>query len=283
MGKLYLNKAEFTSFLKTIVENVQLEYDEMDYYSAFFDILKDWLRKNIPENELGYPIGFLLKKYQGRFLRELTGDDEYTDDYEINRWEIEDVVKKIIENGHYTLPSMYREEKFTEKYTRAINFLINGFNLPSWAKVYVDEEVPNYVKIGVNIDFPKMIKDDSDIEIPRSIPNKLIDGLKEYFGVESGNPAYGFVNLQSFGSNYQNVENWSKTELKKIKDGIKKIPNSERLQSIRFFPEEHKPTIKLVFKRDSWEYTPNKLLRDKVEKLVRDMGYPEKRLRVSIA
>ena len=283
MISINLHKSELISLVKNIVEEVELEYDEMDYFSAFFDIFKDWLKKNVPENEWTYPVGYLLKKYQTRFLKELIGDDEeYDDDYEISRWEIETIVKKIIEKGRHTLPSLYKQEKFTEKYKKSINYILNSFTLPPWAKIEIEENNPNFVNVSLVIDFPKFMKDMSDIDKPNSVPRKLIKSFEDYLGIETGNPTYGFVKFSSNPIELINVEEWIKNELTKIKKEVKKIPGSDILKSIRFYPEESIPTLQLVFNRSNWEYNKRKDLKDKIKTLVENMGYNSNRLKISM-
>ena len=94
--KVIIKESELISLVKRIVENI--EYDELDYANAFFQIFMDWIRKNTPEKFWSYPVGFLIRKYSYPFIEDVTGDDFYSrtsvnKDYVIGRYDIERIVK----------------------------------------------------------------------------------------------------------------------------------------------------------------------------------------------
>ena len=131
--KVIIKESELISLVKRIVENI--EYDELDYANAFFQIFMDWIRKNTPEKFWSYPVGFLVQKYSYPFIKDVIGDDFYSrtgvnKDYVIGRYDIERIVKSAIRKGHYTLPSLYSEEKFIDKYKKIIPTVIENLELP---------------------------------------------------------------------------------------------------------------------------------------------------------
>lgn len=280
--KVLLNQSRLVSLVRQIVE--KFEYDDLDYMGAFFQIFMDWIRKNTPEKVWSYPIGFLIKKYSVPFLRDVTGNDIISndnDDHEINRWDIEKIVKSAVRHGRYTLPSLYSEEKFTDKYKKVIPTIIENLELPDYVEVRFEEKEPNFVTVKIQVLYSNMLISDNVKRINRSsIEDNITKFLKNYLGVELGNPAYGEVQLSVLEPELFGVEGWTKQVFnKEIKKTIRSWPESRDLKSIRFVPSSNGGEMKLVF--TDFNYQRRRDLREKIKTYFEQLGFGSK-IRIEI-
>lgn len=278
--KVIIKESELISLVKRIVENI--EYDELDYANAFFQIFMDWIRKNTPEKFWSYPVGFLIRKYSYPFIKDVTGDDFYSrtgvnKDYVIGRYDIERIVKSAIRKGHYTLPSLYSEEKFIDKYKKIIPTVIENLELPEYVTVRFEENEPNFVKVFIDVLYSNMLLSENVKSInSNSIERKIKNFLENFVGVEFGNPAYGEISLTVTPLNLYGIDEWIKDVLnKKIKKHIRTFPEAKILKSIRFEPLSDGGTMKLIFANYP-SYSSRSALRDKVRGYFKELGYGEK-------
>ena len=278
--KVIIKESELISLVKRIVENI--EYDELDYANAFFQIFMDWIRKNTPEKFWSYPVGFLIRKYSYPFIKDVTGDDFYSrtvvnKDYVIGRYDIERIVKSAIRKGYYTLPSLYSEEKFIDKYKKIIPTVIENLELPEYVTVRFEENEPNFVKVFIDVLYSNMLLSENVKSInSNSIERKIKTFLENFVGVEFGNPAYGEISLTVTPLNLYGIDEWIKDVLnKKIKKHIRTFPEAKILKSIRFEPLSDGGTMKLIFANYP-SYSSRNALRDKVRGYFKELGYGEK-------
>lgn len=278
--KVIIKESELISLVKRIVENI--EYDELDYANAFFQIFMDWIRKNTPEKFWSYPVGFLIRKYSYPFVKDVTGDDFYSrqridKDYVIGRYDIDRIVKSAIKKGHYTFPSLYSEEKFIDKYKKIIPTVIENLELPEYVTLRFEENEPNFVKVYIDILYSNMLLSKNVKSInSSSIEREIKNFLKNFIGVEFGNPAYGEINLNVLPANLYGIDEWIKDVLnKKIKKHIRTFPEAKILKSIRFEPLSDGGTMKLIFSNYPG-YASRNALRDKVRGYLKELGYGEK-------
>ena len=278
--KVIIKESELISLVKRIVENI--EYDELDYANAFFQIFMDWIRKNTPEKFWSYPVGFLIRKYSYPFVKDVTGDDFYSrqridKDYVIGRYDIDRIVKSAIKKGHYTFPSLYSEEKFIDKYKKIIPTVIENLELPEYVTVRFEENEPNFVKVYIDILYSNMLLSENVKLInSSSIEREIKNFLKNFIGVEFGNPAYGEINLNVLPANLYGIDEWIKDVLnKKIKKHIRTFPEAKILKSIRFEPLSDGGIMKLIFSNYPG-YASRNALRDKVRGYFKELGYGEK-------
>jgi hypothetical protein len=278
--KVLLKESELISIVKRIVENI--EYDELDYANAFFQIFMDWIRKNTPEKFWSYPVGFLIQKYSLPFIKDVTGDDfqsRINDDreYIINRYDLERIVKSAIKKGVYTLPSLYSEEKFTDKYKKVIPIIIENLELPEYVRLRFEEPNPNFVNVFIDVLYSNMLlSNDSKSVNSNNIERKIKNFLENFVGVEFGNPAYGEIDLKVHKINLFGIESWIKDVLnKQIKKHIRTFPEARDLKSIRFEPNSSGGIMKLIFSGYP-SYVSRNALRDKVRTYLKELGFGEK-------
>lgn len=278
--KVLLSESELISLVKRIVENI--EYDELDYANAFFQIFMDWIRKNTPEKFWSYPVGLLVQKYSYPFVKDVTGDDFFSRtqidrDFVIHRYDLERIVKSAIKKGHYKLPSLYSEEKFTEKYKKIIPIVIEHLELPEYVNIRFEENKPNFVEVFIDVLYSNMLLSENVKSVNSSnIERKIRNFLENFAAVELGNPAYGGVSLHVKNTNLFGVESWIKDVLnKQIKKHIRTLPEARDLKSIRFEPNSNGGIMKLIFSGYP-SYVSRNALRDKVREYLKELGYGEK-------
>ena len=285
MKKIILSESEVVSLIKSIMEqDTQFDFsdiDDLDYYDALFLIFRNWVQKSLPEDERDYPTSYLLEKYGKKFVQELVDDGTLIvdDNFEVNRWTIPRVVQALIKKGHYKFPSKRKNEKFTERFKKHINYYIKEQNLPSWAEVVLVEKTPYIVSMKLNIDFPDMIKDSSNSYVnASSLEREFTKFVENYLGVEIGNPNYGQLRLLREGTNFVHLDGWVKEILnKEIKKQIKQLPYGRHIHSMKFQPNERQSELKIVFKNTAG-YNGRSQFRTEVAELLNNLGY--KRIRI---
>lgn len=286
-SKVILKESELISVIKNIVEQAKLEYDELDYMAAFVHIFMDWIRKNTPEKFWSYPFGFLIKKYSKPFLQDMTGNDyrnmDDYDNYEISKWDIDRIVKSIVNRGGYQLPSLYTEEKFTEKYKKILPEIIEQLELPDYVSVRFEENDPKFVKVYVDVPFATMLLSPNTNSInSNNVQRKIENFVKNYLGLELGNPAHGELSVEVKEPKLVGLEPWVKDVLNKIiKKEIRSFPEARDLKSIRFEPNTKGAEMKFVFKGYP-SYQSRSSLKEKVNSYFSKLGFPDNKIRIEI-
>ena len=284
MKRLILSESELVSLIKTIMEQDNFDFsdvDDLDYYDALFLMFRNWIQNNLSDSEKDAPISYLLDKYGKKFVSELVGDGIIVldNDFEISRWNIPRIVQAMVRKGVYKFPTKRKEEKFTEKFKRQIEYFINELNLPPWAKINLTEKNPYNVNYHMVIDFPQMIKSEKEQHASsHSVEGKLKNYIQGYLGVEFGNPNYGHLDLHKNNTQFDNLDTWVKEVLnKEIKTKIRALPYGRNVHSIKFEPKEGVSDLKIIFKgHASWNGKSE--FKQAADKLLKDMGF--KRIRI---
>lgn len=285
MKKIILSESEVVSLIKLIMEqDTKFDFsdiDDLDYYDALFLMFRNWVQQNLPDSEKDAPVSYLLDKFGKRFVLELMGDGEFPvdDNFEINRWNIPRIVQGMVKKGKYKFPTKRKQDKFTEKFKKHIDYFINELNLPSWAKINLYEKDPYKVDFEVELDFPEMVKSDGNASIsPYNLENKFKKYVEGYLGVEFGNPNYGNLDLNKKNTKFTNLESWVKNVLnKEIKTKIRALPYGRNVHSMKFEPKEGTSNLKIVFKgHASWNGKQE--FKQEVIRLLDDMGYKKIRI-----
>lgn len=268
--------------LKVIFEAVQT-YDEFDYYDAFFTLLKDWVKNNYGEEELKKPLSLLLRKYSKKFKKYIEGidveDDADDDDYEerFNRWNMNRVIDKAVERGLYTFPSMRNEEKFLDRYGKALKMVVENLELPSYVKMRFEEKKPHEVAVHVFVVLEDWLKDPETRNFNSStIEKQLKNYLTNFIGVEFGNPAHGKTHMDVYVDRNANFEDWKKKEyMKKIRPQIKLLEGGNRIKSITIEQQNTGLNLKVTFNHslNYGGWTQKREIVDRIRNLLREMGY----------
>ena len=259
----------------------------MDYFDVFVTYFKKWLVEEHKEDLEKYPFSFLLKKYSKQFVKDVLNQqlqdyEEDDDDFSIDRWNMERFAKVLLQTGRAKIPTMRKEEKFTEKYKKQIDYFIDTLNLPSYSSVRLIENKPYEVKVQLIVNFPEMLKDDTETTWTSSkVEDKLRKFLTDYMGIEMGKPVYGELDLSYEKTEKLNSDKWIKEVLNKtIKKEMKALPHGDQVKSVQFAPYDYRGEMKIVYKGgDSWRSSARDY-KNRVQEYLIGLGYPEKRLRV---
>ena len=271
--RIFLTESELVKLALIIAEQINFDaYDDEDFLDAFFQIFRNYLKKDHGEKTLDYPMSYLLKKYSISFVKDTFGDkfllelagwneeddeedlDEFLQDWVITRYDAKKIVIKAIENQRYSLPTLLHQEKFTEKYKSIIDdFLKNDFDLPDYVTAILEEPNPHTFNVKMMVDFKKWVEDPNQFKIDRhEIEQKTKRFLEGYLGVEFGLIKYGKSEMGRTKVEYVGVDAWVKNELnKKIKKEFKTLPDSRYVKSIKFKEPSFFATLDLVFHGDT--------------------------------
>ncbi len=277
--RVLLKESELVSMIKKIIKESKFSYSDFDYMSAFFQIFHNWLKKNTPEEVWSYPTSYLIQKYSKPFLQSLGGDNARweSDDYEINKWDVQRIVDAAVKQGQYKLPSLYKEEKFTEKYKKIIPTLIEHLELPEYSQIEIIEDDPNFVKFKPQVLYANMLLADETKRVDRyNLDRKITHFLENFIGLELGNPVHGKVEISVTDPVLFGIDEWIKDVLnKQIKKHIRAFPEARGLKSIRFQPNVTGGEMKLVFTGYP-SFALRNALRDKIKSYLQQLGYGQK-------
>ncbi len=277
-----LNESELVGVIHKIVESYNNDsYDDSDYIEVFLKFFRPWVKEKHGDEISNYPLSYLVKKYISEFAEDFEIDPKSTIlGYRDNIKNVAAVGKTLVQKGKTKLASLQSKEKFTEKYKKQLDFLVNRLELPDFIKLDFVEETPYNVIGRVRVDWEKLIKYPTDKtfrsnDISRELKNKI----ENFLGVELGNPTYGQLSL-TFNKAYVGVEDWVKKTLnKEIKKEIRSLPRASILHAIKFETDGDKfgGELKLSFK--NWNGRND--FKKQVENLLQELGYNTKTLEVT--
>ena len=278
MKYIRLNESQLTEIIeKVIAENKKYyDYSRTDYIDIALDVFKDWL-KNTKNLTGKLPLSLLLNKYGEEFSGLISNGDEsfarrmqYNNDVSrLENWGVQIVKIEYITD----LPSLGKDEYFTEKFAKFLPRVIKSLELPDWMTIKLEEPSPYSIRFIVNIDFPKMIKS-KDINYTDSfqVQQKFRKFLEKNFGITFGRVIDGNLSIGGYITNYEGKNEWIKNVFnKQIKPAIKKLPHSNELHSVKFIPSSdgYKSELKIASKK--WTYGGE--LRNEIRELLKSMGY----------
>ena len=273
-----LNESQLTEIIeKVIAENKKyLDFSRTDYIDIALDVFKDWL-KNTKKIIGKQPLSLLMNKYGEEFSGLISNGDEgfarrmqYSNDVsKLESWGVQ-----IVKIDYITdLPSLGKDEYFTEKFAKFLPRVIKSLELPDWMTIKLEEPSPYSLRFIVNIDFPKMIKS-KDINYTDSfqVQQKFRKFLEKNFGITFGRVIDGNLSIGGYITNYEGKDEWIKNVFnKQIKPAIKKLPHANDLHSVKFIPtsDGYKSEMKIASKK--WTYGGE--LRNEIRELLKSMGY----------
>jgi hypothetical protein len=272
--KLTLSESELVKVINRIVESYKDDtYDSEDYIEIFFNHFRPWVKKKHGDEIGSYPFSYLVKKYMDEFISDFgMNPTEIAYSYRGTIGNAERIGREFVKIGRQKLPSLRSQEKFTEKFAKPLQFFVNQFNLPDFMEMVFIEETPYRLQVIFKIDWVSLIKSQGSEKIRQSeIRQQLEEKIKDYLGVELGNPTHGNLDF-SFKKEYVGVDDWVKKTLnKEIKKKIRELPNARVLHSVRFETNSYSMggELKLSFK--SWNYRSDFV--KSVKELLQSMGY----------
>jgi hypothetical protein len=192
--------------------------------------------------------------------------------------------KYIYDNNLYEIPDLQYNEKFTDKFGRIINRIIEMLDLPDTVKIVLSEEEPYQVHFMVVIpDYNEFLKTPELSEnYVRLIYSNFLRLLERYIGVELGDPKLGQLSMGNWGVSIEDLDEWTKNVFnKKIKPFIKNSELGNLISRIKLDINGAAAKTNLSYRRTS-RYSDRY---DKKENLIRDIkdtfGYNEKLFKIT--
>lgn len=277
--KLIISEGELIQYIKIVTEQVNFDdYEEEDYFDAFFIIFKNWLKNNLDDDYTKYPIKYLINKYGYKFMTDNFGTDfknsNREDDFQISRYEIPRIVRKFVEKGLHKLPGLYKEQKFTEKFKRHLETFMEDLDYPDYMTFEFSEEIPYKVDLTVNVDFARWMKADKEQNINSyGIEKKFKKFLGDYLGVDFGKSSHGQLDFDVKQINNNGEELWVENELNKIiKKKFKESPESKKVKSLSFKVGSHGGTLEIRFTSNS-SWSNRRPTKEKYQEILTSLGY----------
>lgn len=247
--------------------------DDNDFSIIFFDMLRDFPFEKNPGLKRNINMSYLFKNYLEDFIKHYDLDADRLRYSSSNKYP-EIIGRKLYDKGLYDLHIHTPEKKFTEKYGRILNYLINRLNIPPHLKIDVVEDIPNVLDFKVTVPYPEIVKstNDNNADSYRSFfPNsyaisfpisKLFKEIQQFLNVHKGNPTTGGVEL-NVSNELLNREEWTKQFLKDLRTRIKSNPEiSEKIKSVKLSTKGINNTIDLVLTNpsqyESWSQRTHK-------------------------
>jgi hypothetical protein len=185
---------------------------------------------------------------------------------------ISSLVKQLINKGAIEFETFRPEEKFTEKYANPLSKIISRIKINPKYKITIGEEKPNEVYVRVNIDVDDWLKlSNEEKRQANEFQANLRINIQKFLGVEFGSPAHGKLNMNGYGTNVMNGDEWITNVMnKKIKKEIKESIFNEYIQRMSIKITNDKLKISIISPRNRrmnryWE------VRTQFEKFMKDL------------
>lgn len=275
-----LTESELKNLIPILLEEFDInDYSDEDFVEVFVKYFRNWVKKKHGDEIGGYPMSYLFKKYEDEFLTDvgLKGDRHYY--YGSGAAKFAKIGRDIIQIQLETLPTLMPSKKFSEKYKRQLDYLINYLDIPDYVKLTVEEPRPYDIDFLFEIDFPTMLISD-DRFTPSNAFSKLKKYLEDFMGIEFGSPSHGLLKMD-----YQTKINGSDEFVKKIfnkqiKPDIKKLPSASAIHSMRLSVDTNSITIQIIYRQSSYYSTRNLLKKEIMDYFVKN-GFSSDKIRVT--
>jgi hypothetical protein len=271
---LTLTESELVKVVNRIVEAYSDDtYDDEDYVEVFLHYFRPWIRVNHGDEIGEYPLSYLSKKYMAEFAKDNgMAPENVIYSYKGNLGNASNIGKNLVKQGKHKMPSLRSQEKFTEKFKKPLEFFVNELNLPEFMELSFTENTPYKVYVTLKIDWEGLIKyQGTETFKSDKIKKELEQRIKDFLGVEIGNPTHGQLNF-NFDKIYVGIDEWVKKGLnKELKKKIRELPSSRILHAIKFETTSNTLGGELKFSFKNWNGR-NDFMKD-VKELLKSMGY----------
>jgi len=283
--KYFITESHFKEYVRLLSEQDEHDYlddyDDEDFIEVFFEYFRPWVKTNHGEDASRYPMSYLLKKYLVEFCKYVGSDEIDDDDDYWSYTQLEKIGREIVIRLQHKLPSLLPSHKFTEKYTKQIDFIIKNLKLPSWLNISLTEERPYNIIVNFKIDFDLYLKSENDDSVYDYF-EEFKSYVNQFMGFEEGNPSHGHI---KFDSDIELLNNpFSNPKfVKEFKSKIKSLPGGETIHMIKISYDQSRLKIHLSSKTRQYINWP---ARDRFRNIVYQMlekeGYNKEKLNITI-
>jgi len=270
-----ISESQYNKYKHLISENDNLSYySDEDFVEVFIKVFRTWVRQNHGDEVGEHPLAHLVGKYIDEFIKDYNLD-VYS--YRSGLAKLVSVGRELVSSKKYVLPSLQPTVKFTEKYKKQLQYILNYFDLPDYVKIEFDEPSPNEVNVVIKVDWPTMLitVDGYRFNAP-SIYKELIKYLSDFLGVDTGSPAHGKLQINYHAQIDGTDEFIKKIFRKQIRPKIKELDTRGIIHAVKVFAENHRFSVEIKYKSYA-NWSNQRELNDKVRDLFTEMGFdPEK-------
>lgn len=245
-----ITESELKSLIPILLEEFDIDdYSAEDFIEVSIKYYRNWVKKKHGDEIGGLPMSYLVKKYENEFLNDIGLDNlRY---HGIGSDKFARIGRHIILRQLETLPAtLAPSKKFSEKYKKQLEYLINYLGIPDYVKFTVEEPKPYDIILSFDIDYPAMLINDDGFS-PLKTFSMFKTSLEGFMGVEIGKPSHGqlrvdyHVKLNGGDKFIKEIFN------KKIKPDLKKLPSADAMHSMRLFLNNDSLTIQIVYRQSS--------------------------------
>jgi len=281
--KYIITESHLNHYLRIIAEQEEEldNYDDEDFIEVFFEYFRPWVKSTHGEDVGRYPMSYLLKKYFIEFCKYVGFDTNDDDEYWSTRQLVE-VGRQFVIARQHKLPTLRPSSKFTEKYSKQLDYVVKSLKLPEWLKINFIEEQIYDLEVDFIMDYDMFLKSSDGTTVSEYF-DEFQKFLTDFMGVEVGNPSHGGLKLQDNIELTNNEAFTNPKSIKLLKTKIKSLPNANRIRAIKIDYNQNRVAINLSFDRGwRYDYTVRNDIRDEIYKMLEQEGYKENKVRVSI-
>ena len=275
-----ITESELKNLIPILLEEFDInDYSDEDFVEVFVKYFRNWVKKKHGDEIGGYPMSYLFKKYEDEFLTDvgLNGDRFYY--YGSSASKFAKIGRDIILKQLETLPTLMPSKKFSEKYKKQLEYLINYLDIPDYVKFTIEEPRPYDINFSFEIDFPSMLISD-DRFTPSNAFSKLKKYLEDFMGVEFGRPSHGQLKINYYTKINGSDEFVKKIFNKQIKPDLKKLPSASAIHSMKLSVDNSGITIQIIYRQSSFYSTRNSLKREIMDYFVKN-GFSSDKIKVT--
>lgn len=256
-----------------MADDTELSYltnvDYIDYWNQFLRFYANETGKNLSPK---IPISYLEKLLKDEIIKKYELE---TNPYSTN---IISLVRQLIKKGAIEFETLRPDEKFTEKYEKAVSRILDKLKseLNPAYRVDLIENEPYVVRLFLYIDIEDWLKlSEAEKQYAYRMGSAFGNSLKKLLGVEFGSTIHGKLNYYSNQPAIDNFDTWMKNVMnKKIKKQIKESEFGKYVQRMKVGFSSDVLRIDIIPNRQ-YRYTAQNSggLRDFIPELFEKMGY----------
>lgn len=268
-----------SNIIRLIKEEIDIsDYTNEDLIDVFLTVFKNWIKEKHGDDIIKYPVSYLLNKYEDDFLKELglnKKDFSGSTSYRLSR-----IGRELVTRAMFAYESVPKTDKswFDIPVNKRIwDTMISRLDIPPYMTVDVNELRPRYLKVAISADFVEMIKSKIPLKYKTvdSLTGEIERFLKEYGGVQLGNPSHGKLQIVDGYYTMDGFYEWEKKELPLLKKELRSA--AKNVKSIKYeWDNYYGPTLKVTYNhRRSLGWTERYEDVKKMEEVLRSKGYFE--------
>lgn len=268
-----------SNIIRLIKEEIDIsDYTNEDLIDVFLTVFKNWIKEKHGDDVIKYPVSYLLNKYEDDFLKELGLNKKDFSGSTSNRLSI--IGRELVTRAMFAYESVPKTDKswFDIPVNKRIwDTMISRLDIPPYMTVDVNELRPRYLKVAISADFVEMVKSKIPLKYKTvdSLTGEIERFLKEYGGVQLGNPSHGKLQIVDGYYTMDGFYEWEKKELPLLKKELRSA--AKNVKSIKYeWDNYYGPTLKVTYNnRRGLGWTERYEDVKKMEEVLRSKGYFE--------